>query len=503
MLASNFGRKKFLTLIVLMLTFFYPPRTIANQITKIATTNHPAATARNNGRRIVRTADDRRLVVYQDLVAPRPAIYWVYSDDGVNWSAPTMLAYGSDPALTIAENDWIYVVWILENGNGIGINFLKDHALTWESGNLPVELTPAAVVSCEFPVIEVTSHHVHLLCQVKTASSPGDQIWYYRYDRGLLQNLLAVRLSAELCQAEMPTMAGDLEFNTDLVHVVWTEFAPVDATVSLKYCQIDTTRNAATFGISAAQTTPFPAPFYPSMSARNYQEGSLSHLILSGVNQDSSGFQTALVFVTPDAFQIDAITTQPTLQNPMPSVDDVFLQSCAVVWQDQHTVFYGQNTDGYFTTHPPIPVSDPKNHARHPNVGYKTSRFDVFDVVWTEGEQPPFDIMYRRMAKQYTPLGINPSNHQTELPADPRVLQNYPNPFNATTRLEFQLAQSGLATIEIFNARGEKIVTLLHTNMPAGTHTITWTPADIATGLYFCRLQTAQSIQIKKMLWLK
>ena len=50
----------------------------------IGYSNHPEATAFNNARKIVRTSDDIRLVVFQDSVGQTPVVMWTSSADGIS-----------------------------------------------------------------------------------------------------------------------------------------------------------------------------------------------------------------------------------------------------------------------------------------------------------------------------------------------------------------------------------------------------------------------------------
>jgi YVTN family beta-propeller protein len=70
-----------------------------------------------------------------------------------------------------------------------------------------------------------------------------------------------------------------------------------------------------------------------------------------------------------------------------------------------------------------------------------------------------------------------------------------PNPFvsGGTTSLRFALASAGDARVEVFDASGRRVVTLLDRAMPAGPNTVTWDGTDAAgrqtrPGVYFYRL---------------
>ena len=88
----------------------------------------------------------------------------------------------------------------------------------------------------------------------------------------------------------------------------------------------------------------------------------------------------------------------------------------------------------------------------------------------------------------------------------PRVFllsQNYPNPFNAITNIPYQLPASSAVLLTIYNLRGYEVLRLLDRAQPAGYHQITWNAANMASGIYFYRIQAGDFVQTRKMFLLK
>lgn len=80
------------------------------------------------------------------------------------------------------------------------------------------------------------------------------------------------------------------------------------------------------------------------------------------------------------------------------------------------------------------------------------------------------------------------------------LFQNFPNPFNPVTKLRFELATSGHVELEIYNALGQKMITLCNRNLDVGEHTLTFDATNYPSGIYYYRLQSSNSFQIKKMI---
>ena len=81
----------------------------------------------------------------------------------------------------------------------------------------------------------------------------------------------------------------------------------------------------------------------------------------------------------------------------------------------------------------------------------------------------------------------------------------YPNPFNPSTKITYSIRQPSLVQVQVLNARGELVRSLVQEHQPAGLYQVSWNGNDqsgnpAASGLYFCRLESAGFISTQKML---
>lgn len=98
---------------------------------------------------------------------------------------------------------------------------------------------------------------------------------------------------------------------------------------------------------------------------------------------------------------------------------------------------------------------------------------------------------------------LSTSNEVTESPNRFALNQNYPNPFNPTTTISYNLPASGEVTLEVFNVTGQKVATLVNGVQSAGSHTATFDASNLSSGIYMYRLESGNSIQVRKMLLIK
>ncbi|MBI9071597.1 MAG: T9SS type A sorting domain-containing protein [Melioribacteraceae bacterium] len=88
------------------------------------------------------------------------------------------------------------------------------------------------------------------------------------------------------------------------------------------------------------------------------------------------------------------------------------------------------------------------------------------------------------------------------LPNDFELEQNYPNPFNPTTTISYQVPSKSRITIRIYDALGELVGTLVDEEKAAGRYSVIFNAGDLASGIYFYKLETTTGFEATKKLML-
>ncbi|HOH47110.1 MAG TPA: FlgD immunoglobulin-like domain containing protein, partial [Candidatus Cloacimonadota bacterium] len=91
---------------------------------------------------------------------------------------------------------------------------------------------------------------------------------------------------------------------------------------------------------------------------------------------------------------------------------------------------------------------------------------------------------------------------QTEL------VGNYPNPFNPETTIRFSLQNAGTVSLNVYNARGQLVRSLVNNQMASGAHSVVWNGLDdsgrgVSSGIYYYRMQAGNFNQTRKMVLVK
>jgi len=81
--------------------------------------------------------------------------------------------------------------------------------------------------------------------------------------------------------------------------------------------------------------------------------------------------------------------------------------------------------------------------------------------------------------------------------------QNYPNPFNPSTTIRFTLDKPGNVSLIIYNSKGQMVSELVNTNLSAGAKSFSWNASQVASGIYYYRLETQNKVFTKKMTLIK
>jgi hypothetical protein len=84
-----------------------------------------------------------------------------------------------------------------------------------------------------------------------------------------------------------------------------------------------------------------------------------------------------------------------------------------------------------------------------------------------------------------------------------QLFQNYPNPFNPSTSIQYAIRSRQLVTLKVYDVLGNELVTLVNEEKPAGSYEVRFDARDLASGIYFYRLNAGSFRDTKKMLLLR
>ena len=68
-------------------------------------------------------------------------------------------------------------------------------------------------------------------------------------------------------------------------------------------------------------------------------------------------------------------------------------------------------------------------------------------------------------------INSNDDEH-LNIPKTLNLYQNYPNPFNPSTNIQFSIPKTSTVSLTIFNAIGQKVATLVDSQLSPGTYTM-------------------------------
>jgi hypothetical protein len=89
------------------------------------------------------------------------------------------------------------------------------------------------------------------------------------------------------------------------------------------------------------------------------------------------------------------------------------------------------------------------------------------------------------------------------LPTGFQLSQNFPNPFNPETEIQYIIPRDESVTLRIYDITGALVTTLVSGRQASGTYSMSWDARDMASGVYFCRLEAGEYSETVKMVLLR
>ena len=197
-----------------------------------------------------------------------------------------------------------------------------------------------------------------------------------------------------------------------------------------------------------------------------------------------------------------------SMHQKVPSISMDAAGNFVVVWQDDR---YGQTDHDiigqrYFSNGNPnganylIVANGPNNAVLSPVV-YADNSNIIFS--WQDNRRSEgWDIYAKIVSWNWngvTDVEIIDNNMLAEF----SLSQNYPNPFNPSTTIRWQMPETGLVTLKIYDVLGREVTTLINRELTAGEHKTIFDSKNFSSGIYFYQLKAGKFIQAKKMILLK
>jgi hypothetical protein len=89
------------------------------------------------------------------------------------------------------------------------------------------------------------------------------------------------------------------------------------------------------------------------------------------------------------------------------------------------------------------------------------------------------------------------------LPTKFNLDQNYPNPFNPSTTIKFELPRASQVSLTVYDVLGRQVSVLVNEKRDAGSYEVKFNGSNLASGVYFYRLQAGSYVDTKKLLLLR
>jgi formylglycine-generating enzyme required for sulfatase activity len=159
---------------------------------------------------------------------------------------------------------------------------------------------------------------------------------------------------------------------------------------------------------------------------------------------------------------------------------------------------------GYYTsasqTDPQGPTEGPQRDLRGGHWGMYSTDATVKYRSYGVTAQRIGNIGFRCVQSQQSGTEVEVWNG---LPQSFGMEQNYPNPFNPTTTINYRLPIQAHVTLKVFDVLGREVATLVNQIQEPGYKSVSFNANNLASGIYYYRLQAGTNIETKKLLLIR
>lgn len=168
---------------------------------------------------------------------------------------------------------------------------------------------------------------------------------------------------------------------------------------------------------------------------------------------------------------------------------------------------FARDVPGYFNFVIPTDLASTPDIKEGPNAGdelyfrikkgndiHKLDAINGRPVIHNPGQIERWDMQIGSTVAVEDPRNI---------PKQFSLYQNYPNPFNPTTTIRYSINESQHVSLEIIDARGRILETLVRDYLHPGDYEEKFDASEHGSGLYFVRMRAGKYIETRKMMLIK
>ena len=191
----------------------------------------------------------------------------------------------------------------------------------------------------------------------------------------------------------------------------------------------------------------------------------------------------------------------------------------ALLWSSNSDYFWGEKFEPGYTVEAKIPFTAiaavSGDDLFTPVIGTRVP-LDIAINDADGGEREgimtysPFneDNSYQNVSKWlYTWVGnewyVGVEDEAAPVVKDYTLMQNYPNPFNPTTMIKYNLKETGLVTVKVYDVLGREVATLVNEVQNAGLHAFNFNASNLSSGVYLYQIHSGDFTAVKKMMLVK
>jgi len=164
-------------------------------------------------------------------------------------------------------------------------------------------------------------------------------------------------------------------------------------------------------------------------------------------------------------------------------------------WKDTAKAYPGQILRVKALYELPLGVGTPAEYVYHCHILEHEENEMMRPFAVTVDGLPPTTLLPGFWKRGDQPVASAP----TEFALD----QNYPNPFNPETTIRFHLPNDTNVRLKVFNNIGQEVATLADGPFAAGSHALQFRANNLASGVYFARIEAGKFSATQKMLLMK